>query len=58
MVAVDRMVAAGLCPEFAANVAIWFHQQDDMDGLEAYVQEIEARHATGAQLHSAFVSHR
>lgn len=58
MVAVDRMVAVGVNPETAVDTALWFAQQGDMDGLEAYVLEIEARYATGATLHSAFMSHR
>lgn len=56
MVAVDRLVASGVCPEFAANVAIWFHQQGNMEGLEKYVQEIESRYAKGATLHPAFAA--
>ena len=56
MVAVDRLVSAGICPEFAVNVAIWFHQKGDMDGLEVYVQEIESRYEKGATLHPAFTA--
>ena len=58
LVQIDRLVAAGLNPETAVDTALWYVQQGDMDGLEAYVQEIESRSVKGGTLHTAFISHR
>lgn len=58
LVAVDRLVAAGINPESAADMVIWFIQQGDDAGLESYIREIESRHINGVQLHPSLMNHR
>jgi hypothetical protein len=47
MVAVDRLISAGMEPEAAVDTALWFKMQGDEDGLENFVAEIERRGCTG-----------
>jgi hypothetical protein len=47
MVAVDRLISAGMEPEAAVDTALWFKMQGDEDGLESYVSEIERRGYVG-----------
>lgn len=48
MIAVERMVAAGLDPESAVDAAIWFFQQGNESDLEKFVMEVERRAGRGA----------
>lgn len=45
MTFVERMVAAGMSREAAAETAMWYMAQGDDDGLEDYVTALEASHA-------------
>lgn len=43
MIAIERLIAAGVEPNEAVDTDIWFHQQGNEDGLERYVREVEKR---------------
>lgn len=43
MTLIERMLAAGLSQDCAAETAMWYMAQGDDDGLEAYVIALEAR---------------
>lgn len=45
MTYVERMAAAGMDWETAAETAMWFMAQGDDEGLEDYVTALEASHA-------------
>ena len=42
MTAIERMVAAGMSEDAAAETAMWYMAQGDDDGLESYVTALEA----------------
>ena len=42
MTMIERMVAAGMSKDCAAETAMWYMAQGDDDGLEAYVIALEA----------------
>ena len=42
MTLIERMVAAGMARESAAETAMWYMAQGDDDGLESYVTALEA----------------
>ena len=44
MTAVERMVAAGMSQECAADTAMWYMAQGDDEGLESYVVALESLH--------------
>ena len=44
MTMIERLIAAGMTQECAAETAMWFNAQGDDDGLEAYVIALEASH--------------
>ena len=41
MTLIERMVAAGMDRESAAETAMWYMAQGDDDGLESYVVSLE-----------------
>ena len=41
MNAIERMIAAGLSRENAADNAMWFMSRSDEEGLERFVLEVE-----------------
>ena len=43
MTPVERMVAAGMSEDAAAEAAMWYMAQGDDDGLESYVTALEGR---------------
>lgn len=45
MTHVERMIAAGMSEDAAAETAMWYMAQGDDDGLESYVTALEASHA-------------
>lgn len=49
MTLIERMVAAGMSRDCAAETAVWYMAQGDDEGLEAYVTALEAKHG----IHSA-----
>ena len=49
MTLIERMVAAGMSRECAAETAVWYMAQGDDEGLEAYVTALEGKHG----IHSA-----
>lgn len=48
MTLIDRMVAAGMSRDCAAETAMWFMAQGDDEGLERYVLEVESKKKWGA----------
>ena len=42
MTPVERLVAAGMSQECAAETAMWFMAQGDDEGLEKYVADVES----------------
>lgn len=42
MTPVERLIAAGMPQECAAETAMWFMAQGDDEGLEKYVAEVES----------------
>ena len=44
MTTIERLIAAGMTQECAAETAMWFKAQGEDDGLEAYVIALEASH--------------
>ena len=48
MTLIERMVAAGMSRECAAETAMWFMAQGDDEGLERYVLEVESKKKWGA----------
>lgn len=44
MTHVERMIAAGMSEDAAAETAMWYMAQGDDDGLEDYVISLEASH--------------
>ena len=42
MTLVERLVAAGMSQDCAAETAMWYMAQGDDDGLESYVTALEA----------------
>ena len=44
MTPVERMVAAGMNLDAAAETAMWYMAQGDDEGLEDYVTALEASH--------------
>ena len=49
MTTIERLIAAGMTPECAAETAMWYRAQGDDDGLESYVIALEASHVDQAQ---------
>ncbi len=47
---INRHVQAGIRPDCAAETVAWFRQQGDDNGLEAYIQKVEDRHAKYVRL--------
>jgi hypothetical protein len=45
MVAVDRLISAGMEPEAAVDTALWYKLQGDDEGLEDFVAHVERRGA-------------
>jgi hypothetical protein len=45
---IERMVAAGMTKDCAAETAMWYMAQGNDDGLEKYVTMLEARNALHA----------
>ena len=45
MTLVERLVAAGMSPDCAAETAMWYMAQGDDMGLQRYIREAEDRHA-------------
>lgn len=43
MTLIERMVAAGMDRESAAETAMWYMAQGDDDGLDSYVIALEGR---------------
>nr|DAP52201.1 MAG TPA: hypothetical protein [Caudoviricetes sp.] len=44
MTLIERMVAAGMSRDCAAETAMWYMAQGDDDGLEDYVIALETSH--------------
>ena len=44
MTIVERLIAAGMTPDCAAETAMWYRAQGDDEGREAYVIALEASH--------------
>lgn len=42
MTPIERLVAAGMSQECAAETAMWYMAQGDDEGLESYVTALEA----------------
>lgn len=45
MTMVERLLAAGMSQDCAAETAMWYMAQGDDEGLERYIQEAEYHHA-------------
>lgn len=58
MQAVDRLVSAGVSPDSAAEIAIWFVQNGDDTGLEDYVRQIESRYSNGSDMRPALLNNK
>lgn len=43
MTPVERLVAAGIRPDCAAESVMWYQAQGDDYGLQKYLDEVEAR---------------
>lgn len=43
MTQVERLVAAGIRPDCAAESVMWYQAQGDDYGLQKYLDEVEAR---------------
>ena len=50
MTLIERMVAAGMSRECAAETAMWYMAQGDDYGLEKYLNEVESRHANNGEV--------
>lgn len=49
MTMIERLIAAGMTQECAAETTIWYKAQGDDDGLEAYVIALEDSHVGQTQ---------
>ena len=43
MTPVERLIAAGIRPDCAAESVLWYQSQGDDYGLEKYLDEVECR---------------
>ena len=50
---VQRLIAAGIRPDCAAETVMWYQAQGDDEGLEKYIAEIESRFARNGEVYLA-----
>lgn len=53
MTPVQRLIAAGIRPDCAAETVMWYQAQGDDEGLEKYIAEIESRFARNGEVYLA-----